>query len=438
VSAPVPQVGALRAAVLSVGSELLLGDLTDTNATWVSARLRERGVSVVHHLAARDVVEELVDALRFLAARADLVLVGGGLGPTSDDLTREALAVLAGVELELREDMEEEIRLRLAAVGRPLTATNRRQAFAPVGARVHPPVGTAPSLAIDLAGDVADDVAIDGGREGAARTVRVIALPGVPWELHALWDAFVVPQLVELGASGVTRTTVVHVLGRGESDVAALVEPLLEAHPDVTLSFLAKKHEIQVRLTGTGRDDADARTRTLPALADVLAALGADAVGVDEDDLETTVVRLLARRGERVATAESATAGAIAARLGAVPGASEVLLGALVTYDASAKVALAGLDGDELARVGTVSAATTEALARAARVRTGADWGIGVTGVAGPTSVDGLPVGTAFWALAGPDGGCEVHDRVITGDRATVVTRLGSAALDLLRRRLAG
>jgi nicotinamide-nucleotide amidase len=430
VSAPVPQVGALRAAVLSVGSELLLGDLTDTNATWVSARLRERGVSVVHHLAVRDVVVELVDALRFLAERVDLIVVGGGLGPTSDDLTRDALAAVTGAELELREDMEEEIRLRLAAVGRPLTRTNRRQAFAPVGARVHPPVGTAPSLAVDLT--------VDGTVGGGARSVRVIALPGVPWELHALWDTFVVPQLIELGATGVTRTTVVHVIGRGESDVAASVEPLLDAHPEVTLSFLAKKHEIQVRLTGSGRDDADARARTLPALADVLAELGADVVGVDQDDLETTVVRLLTGRGQRVATAESATAGAIAARLGAVPGASAVLLGGLVAYDVSAKVSLAGIDADDLVRAGTVSAATTEALARAARTRTGADWGIGVTAVAGPSPVDDLPVGTAFWALAGPDGGCEVHERMITGDRATVVTRLGSAALDLLRRRLAG
>jgi nicotinamide-nucleotide amidase len=425
VSAPVPQASTLRAAVLSVGSELLLGDLTDTNSTWVSARLSERGIGVVHHLAARDVVSELCDALRWLAERVDLIIVGGGLGPTSDDLTRDALALAAGVELELREDMAEAIRLRLAAVGRPLTSTNRRQAFVPAGARVHPPVGTAPSLALDLPAP------------GRPRPVRVIALPGVPWELHELWDPFVVPQLVELGAVGVTRTTVLHVLGRGESDVAAAVEPLLEPYPEVTLSFLAKKHAIDVRLTVSGRDDVDALARARPAVELLLSALGADVAGVDADDLETTVVRLLQARGERVATAESATAGSIAARLGAVPGASAVLLGGLVTYDASAKVALAGLDAAALAAQGSVSAATTEALARAARARTGAEWGIGATAVAGPSPVEDLPVGTAFWALAGPDGGCEVHQRVIAGDRATVVTRLGSAALDLLRRRLA-
>jgi nicotinamide-nucleotide amidase len=423
-SAPVPQAGALRAAVLSVGSELLLGDLTDTNATWVSRRLSERGIGVVHHLAARDVVEELVDALRWLAERVDLIIVGGGLGPTSDDLTREALALAAGVGLELREDMEEAVRLRLAAVGQPLSATNRRQAFAPLGARVHPPVGTAPALSIDVTLPSSD------------APVRVIALPGVPWELHELWDSFVVPQLVELGAVGVTRTTVVHVLGRGESDVSSVVEPLLEAHPEVTLSFLAKKHAIDVRLTVSGSDEADAAVRARPVLDLVLAVLGADVAGVDADDLEATVVRLLRERGESVATAESATAGSIAARLGLVPGASAVLLGGVVAYTASAKVALAGLDADELAGQGTVSASTTEALARAVRTRTGADWGIGVTAVAGPSSVDELPVGTAFWALAGPDGGCEVHQRLIRGDRATVVTRLGSAALDLLRRRL--
>jgi len=414
----------LRAAVLSVGSELLLGDLTDTNATWISTRLRERGVAVVRHLAARDDVEEIVVALRWLADQVDLIVVGGGLGPTSDDLTRESVAAAVGVPLELREDLEEAIVARFAAMGRTMAPRNRRQAFVPEGARAVPPVGTAPAFAVDLAAT--------GG------PVRIVALPGVPWELHELWDRFVVPQLIELGAEGVTLTRVVHVAGRGESDVASVIEPLFEDDAEVVLAFLAKQFGIQVRLTVTGADPDDARRRSQPAVDRVVAALGDAVSGVDDEDLEATVVRELLARGQTVATAESATAGAISARIARVPGASKVLLGGLVVYRDEAKLRLAGLDAQRLAEDGPVSAATTRELALAVRERTGSDWGIAVTAVAGPASVDGLPVGTAFWALAGPEGECEVHERRIPGDRAAVMLRLGSAALDLLRLRLQG
>ena len=417
---------ALRAAVLSVGTELLLGDLTDSNATWVSARLRERGVAVVHHVAAADEVGSIVDALRWLASRADLVVVGGGLGPTSDDLTREAVAAALGAELELREDLEEAIVARFAALGRVMAPRNRRQAFVPRGARTAPPVGTAPAFAIDLA------------RPDADGSARVVALPGVPWELHELWGTFVVPELDELGVTGATVTRIVHVAGRGESDVATVVEPLVADDAAVTLAFLAKQHGLQVRLTASGRDPQDAAARAQPAVDRVVAALGPAVSGVDDADLETTVVRLLAERGQRVATAESATGGAIAARLTRVPRASAVLVGGLVVYRDEAKSLLAGIDADLVAREGAVSEAVTRALALAVRERCGADWGLAVTGVAGPGPVDALPVGMSFWALAAPDGSCEVHGRSIPGDRAAVIARLGSAALDLLRRRLLG
>lgn len=414
----------VRAAVLSIGSELLLGDLTDSNATWVSGRLREHGVEVVRHLAARDDVTEIVAAVHWLAGQVDLIIVGGGLGPTSDDLTREAIAAAIDVPLELREDLEEAIVGRFAAMGRSMAPRNRRQAFVPEGARAIPPVGTAPAFAVDLA--------------ASHGPVRIIALPGVPWELHLLWDSFVEPQLLELGATGVTITRVVHIAGRGESDVAAVVEPLVGDDPDVVLAFLAKQYGIQVRLTASGADRDDARRRSQPAVDLVVAALLDAVSGVDDEDLETAVVRALNSRGATVATAESATGGSIAARLALVPGASKVLIGGLVTYRDEAKVTLAGLDAARLADDGAVSEATTRALARAARERTGADWGIGVTAVAGPDSVDGLEIGTAFWALAGPDGDCEVHGRILPGDRAAIGLRLGSAALDLLRRRLGG
>ena len=418
-----------RAAVLSVGSELLLGDLTDTNATWMSGRLRERGVAVLHHLAVGDDLDAIVAALRWLAERVDLVVVGGGLGPTSDDLTREAVAAAAGVELEHREDLEEAILARFVALGRPMAPRNRRQARVPVGADAWPPAGTAPAFALDLTVPAAI----------GTRALRVVALPGVPWEARALWDDTVGTALDALGATGATVTRTVRVVGRGESEVAAVVEPLLDGVADVTLAFLARRRAVHVRLTATGADAAGARARSQPSVDAVVAALGSAVVGVDEEDLEVLVLRRLAARGETLATAESATAGAIAARLAEVPGASRVLVGGLVVYADAAKSRLAGLDADLVAREGAVSPAVTEALARAACERTGADWGVAVTGVAGPgplAAPDGteLPAGTCHWAVRGPDGTVHVEGRRLTGDRAAVRERLGSAALDLLRR----
>ncbi len=411
----------VRAAVLSVGSELLLGDLTDTNATWLSLRLRELGVEVVHHLAVRDVLGEFVDALTWLTARVHLVIVGGGLGPTVDDLTREAIATAAAVPLEEREDLAAMIADRFAAAGRQMAPQNLKQARIPRGATAYPPVGTAPGFGMTLPEPTA---------------TRVVALPGVPWELQELFARHVAEEVRQLAGARATVTRIVHVVGRGESDVAATVEPLLEGRDDVTLSFLARSSEIQVRLTVSAEDPAAARAASQPLVDEVVAAVGTAVVGVDDDSLEDVVLRRLGQRRQTVATAESATGGDIAARLARIPGASAHLLGGTVAYTAAAKEQLLELSPELLRDHGEVSEAVTRALAAAARDRTGADWGIGVTGVAGPTSVDDLPVGTCFWALAHPDGHVEVYGRRIPGDRGQVIARLGSAALDLLRRRL--
>lgn len=411
-----------RAAVLSVGSELLLGDLTDTNATWISRRLTEHGIDVVHHLAVGDDLDELVTALRWLAARAHLVVVGGGLGPTQDDLTREAIAHAAGVPLEHHDDLEELIAARFRSTGRTMAPQNRKQARIPAGADPYPPVGTAPAFGLTLPD---------------ASPTRVVALPGVPWELHELWARHVEPELLALAGSRVTITRVLHVVGKGEADVASIVEPVIGDRDGVVLAFLAKGSETQVRLTVSASDRAAALGRSQPLVDEVSRALDGAVAGIDEEDLEAVVIRLLVEQGRTVATAESATAGDIAARLGRVPGASRALLGGVVAYASTSKHEVLGVDQALLERHGPVSAEVTDALARAARERFGADYGVAVTGVAGPEPVGDLEVGTSFWALAHPDGRVEVHGRRIPGDRLRVSLRLGSAALDLLRLRLA-
>jgi nicotinamide-nucleotide amidase len=415
----------LTAAVLSVGREILLGDITDTNATWLSTRLRGAGVDVRHHHAAADDLDELVSVVRWLSRQVHVLVVGGGLGPTSDDLTRDAVARAADLELHHDDELEEAIRKRFADLGRSsMPPKNLRQARVPKGARPLQPVGTAPGFALTLP-ETADTGA-----------TRVYALPGVPWEMNEMFVRDVEPEVGVLAGGHVTITRVVHAVGKGESDIAAEVEPLLADRDDVELSFLARGREVQVRIMITA-DDADAaREASQPVLEEVIGALGGAVAGIDDEQLEDTVLRLLGDVDQTVATAESATAGDIAARLGKVPGASHGLVGGVAVYATDAKRELLGVDPDVLDEHGPVSEQTTRELARGAKERFGADWGIGVTGVAGPGTQNGLEVGTAFWALARPDGEVEVHGRQIPGDRELVIARLGSAALDLLRRRL--
>lgn len=418
-----PEGAPLRAAVLSVGSELLLGDLTDTNATWVSQRCAELGIEVRHHLAVRDDVDEFVAALRWLAAQVHVIVIGGGLGPTSDDLTREAVAAAAGVALEHRDDLEEEIRTRFAAMDRRMPPQNVKQAKVPAGALALDPVGTAPGFALTLPGDDA---------------TRVYAVPGVPWELQAMWERDLAPELRDLAGAGAVLTRRVHVIGRGESDVAEIVEPLVGERDGVTLAFLAHGREIEVRLTVRATDLDAARAASQPLVDEVVAALGDGVAGLDEETPEVALIRLLTEAGRTVALAESATAGDLAARLGRVPGASEALVGGVVTYATRAKAEVLGVDAGLLAEHGAISAEVTEAMARLARERFDTDYALATTGAAGPTAPDGVRVGDAFWALAHPDGHVEVHGRRIPGDRVQIIARLGSAALGLLRHRLLG
>lgn len=406
------------AAVLSVGSELLLGDLTDTNAPWISRQLKDFGVDVRHHLAVGDDLDQLVTALRWLAQRVHFVVIGGGLGPTVDDLTREAVAVAAGVELEQRPELLAALQQRFVAMNRPMTAQNVKQTYIPAGALAYPAVGTAPGFGLTLT---------------SPSPTRVVALPGVPWEMRDLFVMHVVPEVRALAGTRATVTRHVHVAGRGESDIAAVIEPLMNGRQGVTLAFLAHSTEVEVRLTVTADDPDAAKGLSEPLVEEVSKALGASVTSIDEESLEDVVLRLLEQRGESVAVAESASAGDICARLARVPGTSGLLLGGVVVYTEEAKRELLDVPQELLDEHGAISAQASVALATAVRRRLGADWGIGVTGVAGPGPVGDLVQGTCYWALAHPDGQVEVHERRLPGDRSQVISRMGTAALDQLR-----
>lgn len=410
-----------RAAIVSVGTELLLGDLTDTNATWLSQRLKEHGMEVIHHVAVGDDLDRMVTILHWLAERVHVIIVGGGLGPTADDLTREAIAAAADVELVRRADLETLIQERFVTMGRRMAPQNLKQARIPFGATAFAPVGTAPAFGMTVP---------------VPTPTRVYALPGVGWEMRDLFEQHVAPELIEICGARVTVTRVLHVAGRGESDVAEVVEPMLSQRDDVILAFLAKSHEIQVRLTVSADNRDAALAKSQPLVNELINALDGAVVGVDDVSLEGVIVAMLTERKFTVATAESATAGDLSSRLARIPGASKVLAGGHIVYTDEAKLRVGGIDANLLDRHGSVSSEVTAALATAARDQFGATFGLAVTGVAGPGPHAGVAAGTCFWALAMPDGTVEVAGRQIPGERSQIQLRLGTTALDLLRQRI--
>lgn len=412
----------LVAEVLAVGTELLLGDHVDTNSARISRRLAEIGVDVYRHTTVGDNVQRLAAALREACARADVVLVTGGLGPTQDDLTREAVADVAGVPLRRRDDLADLIVAHFATRGRPMPENNLRQADLPEGATVLEAVGTAPGFALDLG------------------PTRVWCMPGVPREMEVMLDRDVVPELRRRAGTRTTVSRVVRTAGISESGVAEALAALvdeLDGYRGATIAFLASKGETRVRVTGRGTTREEALALLQPVVDEVVARLGAGVVGLDDEGVEHAIGRRLAAAGLTLAVAESVTGGGVGARLVQVAGASAWFLGGVITYATPSKVVLAGVDPEVLDDEGPVSEAVAGALAAGVRDRLGADVGLAVVGEAGPLPQSSRAVGTACVGLAGP--GADVRTRTVRlpgRSRGDLQEFAASVALDALRRRL--
>ncbi len=416
----------MRAEVIAVGSELLLGDSVDTNSAWISARLAEIGVDVHRHTTVGDNLGRMVEVLRAAAERADALIVTGGLGPTQDDITRVGVAALAGVELERREELVRHVEAHFRRSGIPMPASNLVQADLPAGARVLSPVGTAAGFAIEVS--------------AAGRSTVVYCLPGVPAEMEQMLAAEVLPDLRRRAGSSTVVSRVVTTSGMAESAVAEALSDLvrrLDAQGNPTVAFLASKGQTRIRVTAKAQTRDEALALAAPVVDELLVVLGRAVVGVDDEDTEHAVARLLRRHSWTLAVAESITGGGVGARLVRVPGASDWFRGGLVVYATESKAAVAGIDAQLLADRGPVDPEVCRALAVAARERFGADVGLAVVGVAGPTEQNGRPVGTVVLASALPDG-VEHRERVIRSNaRIDIQERAVGLALDHLRRRLA-
>lgn len=383
--------------LVNTGSELMLGRVLNSHQQWICRSLADAGYTVGRQVAVSDEPERLVEAVREALGRADWVIVTGGLGPTCDDRTRDLVAGLLGCKLVFQAGVEAQIRAFFESRNRPVPARTRVEAYVPEGADVLPNRhGTAPGISFWLS---PNPFRPDG------RGTWLVMLPGPPRELRPMFRDEVMPRLRERFPSEdsfVCRT--LKTTGLGESHMEErLDEPLREmVAGGLELGFCARVGEVDVRLVGTG-----SRAEELVAESErrVRAAVGEYIYGVDDDSLEQVVVREMGSRGRTLALAESCTGGHIANRITNVPGASAVLLAGLVTYANSAKETFAGVDPALLAANGAVSEPVARAMAEGARARTGSDFAVAVTGIAGPGgAVPGKPVGTVFIAVAGPAG----------------------------------
>lgn len=419
----------VRAAVVSVGNELLFGETVDTNSAWMGRALASRGITIVRRYTVADLAEEIRHAVGEASGIADLVLVSGGLGPTSDDITRQSVAELIGAPLEVDEVLLQSLRERFQARGyEELPAPNVSQAEVPRGARVlHNPRGTAPGLAMRFSG------------------TWLILLPGVPRELRAIFEG----DLSDLLESEFRDRTLpvshrtIHTTGVPESRLAELIDaafsraPVIsELAPDVSVAYLPDLRGVDLRLTTRGlrSEAAEAQLRhVIDRLEPVVAPWRFIA---SSGDIVESVSEALRGRGMRLATAESCTAGLMAKRMTDLPGASDVYVGGVVAYENDVKRTLLQVPQDMLATHGAVSERVAIRMATGVARVLGADVGVAVTGIAGPGGgTDDKPVGTVWIAVSGPGSPTSEH-ACFVGDREAVRERAAQAAFALLMRSL--
>lgn len=408
----------MRCEVVAVGTELLLGQVVDTNSSWIGEQLALTGIDSHFQTKVGDNRARMVLAIRTALARSDAVIVCGGIGPTQDDITREAIAEVMNVGLVRDPAVVEHIRSMFGSRGREMAVSNERQADRPEGADfIANPLGTAPGLICPVGHKV------------------VYAVPGVPYEMQAMVGAAVLPDLRRRsGETSVILSRTLRTWGTAESTLAEMVGPRVEALDAIgnpTIAFLASGIEgIKVRITAKGPDEAAARDLLTAEEDELRALLGPLVFGVDDESMEHAVAMLLDAHGLTLGVAESLTGGLVGARLASVAGASGFFRGAVVAYDSEVKFDVLGVP-----RGPVVSEEAVIAMAQGARKVLGADVGLAVTGVAGPAEQDGQPVGTVFLGLALDDRVEAMHTR-LPGDRERVRQFACISLLNLLRMRL--
>ncbi len=410
----------MKTAILSIGDELLLGEVVDTNSARIAARLADVGIATARKLTVGDDEGEIAGALASLAREHDVIITTGGLGPTDDDVTARAAARATGRRLVLNEEAMARLREFFVRLGREMHPANGRQCLLPAKAELIPnPTGTASGFHLILDGCL------------------LIFLPGVPAEMAVMLEETVLPLvLARRGGHQCTRTSTLTVFGLSEAEIGSRLSDLDRSRPGFAVAYCVEYPVVQVKLRATGADEG-----ALAALLEDMAALvrgrlGGHVVAGDGETIDTAVARLFRETGMTLSLAESCTGGLVAARITAISGSSAYFLLGAVTYANDAKARLLGVSDGLLAEKGAVSAEVARAMARGARKLAGSDLALAVTGIAGPDggSPD-KPVGTVFIALA-DRAGCTAKGYHFSGDRDRIRTITAVTAMDWLRRRL--
>jgi nicotinamide-nucleotide amidase len=406
----------MRCEVLAVGTELLLGQIVDTNGAWIGEQLAAAGIDSYEHRVIGDNQARIVVALRDLLSRADAVLVCGGLGPTQDDLTRDAIAEVMGAPLERRPELVDHIASMFRTRARDMPENNLRQADVPKGGEAIPnPIGTAPGLRCPIDGKV------------------VYAVPGVPYEMQLMVTDHVVPDL--RARAGDTATIVSRSLktwGTSESGLAEMISAEVDTQTNPTIAFLARGIEgLVVRITAKAPTEVEARALVDQEEQILRSILGDLVFAVDDETMEQAVLTRLVQRGWTLGIAESLTGGLIGARVVDAVGASDAFLGSIASYATDVKRKVLSVTAESV-----VTEEAAKQMAEGAQRVLGADVGIAATGVAGPTEQDGVPVGTVCFGLAMPGRPTETVTARLPGDRVRIRQFSTITLLNMLRMRL--
>jgi nicotinamide-nucleotide amidase len=411
----------MRCEILAIGTELLLGQIVDTNSAWIGEQFAASGIDSYEHRAIGDNQARIVAALTDQLSRSDAVLICGGLGPTQDDLTRDAIAELMGVPLVRHDDLAETIAAMFSARVRDMPQNNLRQADIPEGGEaITNPIGTAPGLKCEL----------PGGK-------IVYAVPGVPYEMKQMVTDYVIPDLLRRsGEAAAIVSRSLKTWGTSESALAEMVAHRLDALDaqggNPTIAFLARGIEgLVVRVTGKAGTEAEARALVEVEEKELRAILGDLVFGVDDETMESAVLERLRGRGWTLGVAESLTGGLIGARIVNVEGASDTFRGTIGSYATDVKRSVLGVTAESV-----VSEEAAKEMAEAAQRVLGADVGISATGVAGPTEQDGVAVGTVYFGIAIPGRPTESVSTRLPGDRERLRQFSTISLLNLLRQRL--
>jgi nicotinamide-nucleotide amidase len=404
----------MKAEIISIGTEILLGDILDTNVNYVAQRLPALGIDLYFTHQIGDNEARLVELLRLAWSRSDLILCTGGLGPTEDDVTRDAIAAVLGETPEVEPRLEEELRAWFGRRGAYMPERNLKQAWLTPSTQAIPnPRGTAPGWWSEKDGHI------------------IIAMPGPPAEMGRMWDKEVSPRLRERATGSVIISRTIKTVGLGEGTVDEMVSDLLKG-TNPSIGVYSKADGIHLRLTAKAPVAAEAEALIVPVQAEVERILGQAVWGYDDDTMEIAVGRIIRDRGLTLATMESATGGLLASTVTDAPGSSSYFRGGMIAYATEQKIAW-GVDPSVIDEYGVISPECAKEMARAARTALGTDLGVGVTGVAGPDEQEGKPVGTMHVAV---HDGVDAHviSYQFAQGRDAAKRRAVTVAFQLLRR----